>query len=535
MATNGLHYDLGPFFSGGSLATSAKLYHYVAGTTTDKDLYSDRTKTTTVAQPLVADANGIFRFFGDGLYKFVITTSDGTTLYTWDNINIAELDTVGEGAALTAAATLTLGTDGNFFHVTGSTGITAISGTQAVAWLVFDSTPTLTHSGNLILWNSANYTAAAGDVLIFLNDGAGVWRLAGLRPAGAFPVALGGTGAATAAAARSNLGAANVYQSGLSENLSITATVATNILTISLKGADGNAPSATNPVKVMVRSSTLTTGTPTILTCTSALTLAVPDTALLGTVNGVAARLWICAATTNGTSFDSLGIFNTQGTTQLYPLPSESALNSALAIGTGSDSAGVLYASQATTSMPLKWIAYIEISEATAGTWATAPTVVQVVGPGTPRSGQMVQYATTSSGAVATGTTVVPYDDTIPQNSEGDQYFSKAITPLSTMNRLQIDARIMVAHSAAGKQCIALFQDSTANALAASYTDCRAADTPEFYTLYYELAAGTTSSTTFNLRAGCNNAGTTTLNGASAARLLGGACYSFLRITEVFA
>lgn len=177
MATNGLFVRFGPFFSGGSLATSAKIYHYVTGTTTDKDVYTDRAKTTTAAQPLVADSNGVATCYADGIYRIVVKTSDDTTLYTWDNVNITELDTVGEGAALTSAATLTLGTDGNYFHVSGSTGpITAISGTQAVVYLTFDSTPTLTHSGNLILHDSRDFIAAAGDVLGFVNDGSGVWR-----------------------------------------------------------------------------------------------------------------------------------------------------------------------------------------------------------------------------------------------------------------------------------------------------------------------------------------------------------------------
>jgi len=85
-----------------------------------------------------------------------------------------------KGAAIVAAGTLALGADGNVVHVTGATGITAISnpapsnGTQIV--LIFDSTPTLTHSANLLLANAANFTAAANDVLVLVYDGSSVWR-----------------------------------------------------------------------------------------------------------------------------------------------------------------------------------------------------------------------------------------------------------------------------------------------------------------------------------------------------------------------
>lgn len=180
MATNGLFVQLGPFLNSGSVVNGAKIYHYAAGTTTLKDVYTDRAKTTTAAQPIVADSNGVVSFYADGLYKLKVDTSADVTLYTWDNVNLTEADfATGEGAALTAASTLTLGTDGNYFHVTGSTGITAISGTQGVVWLTFDSTPALTHSGNLVLPYGQNHTMTAGETAWFINDGSGVWRMGG--------------------------------------------------------------------------------------------------------------------------------------------------------------------------------------------------------------------------------------------------------------------------------------------------------------------------------------------------------------------
>jgi len=78
----------GPFFQSGVLLATVHVYHYLAGTTTDKDAYTVRTKLSTAAQPLVGDANGIASAFFDGLYKIVVKTSDdATTLYTWDNVD----------------------------------------------------------------------------------------------------------------------------------------------------------------------------------------------------------------------------------------------------------------------------------------------------------------------------------------------------------------------------------------------------------------------------------------------------------------
>ncbi len=181
MATYGQLIQFGPYFSGGNLSI-LKVYHYASGTTTLKDVYTDREKTTTAAQPALSDAEGIVSFYADGLYKFRIDGADDgvnySTFYTYDKWAVGDqsLSLTGEGAAITAASTLTLGTDGDFFHVTGSTGITAISGTQTRVTLVFDSTPALTHSGNLILQEAVSYTAAVGIVMEFINEGAGIWR-----------------------------------------------------------------------------------------------------------------------------------------------------------------------------------------------------------------------------------------------------------------------------------------------------------------------------------------------------------------------
>ncbi len=181
MATYGQLIQLGPYFSGGLLCT-IRCYHFIVGTTTLKDVYIDREKGSTAAQPVASDANGIVSFYADGIYKFRIDgATDGstyTTLYTYDKWAVVDLGTqTGEGAAIASAATLVLGTDGDFFHVTGSTGpITAMSGTQSHVTLVFDSTPTLTHSGNLILQDATNYTVSVGTAMVFVNEGAGAWR-----------------------------------------------------------------------------------------------------------------------------------------------------------------------------------------------------------------------------------------------------------------------------------------------------------------------------------------------------------------------
>lgn len=144
---------------------------------------------------------------------------------------------------------------------------------------------------------------------------------------------------------------------------------------------------------------------------------------------------------------------------------------------------------------------------------------------------------TVASSALATNSTAVPTDDTIPQNTEGDEVFTAAITPKATANRLVIDVHILCSTAAAGRGIVAaLFQDTTANALAATGKSSRAADQMEVVSFQHEMAAGTTSATTFKVRAG-NNTGSMYINGISTgpARIFGGVASSRMTITEYWA
>ena len=152
-------------------------------------------------------------------------------------------------------------------------------------------------------------------------------------------------------------------------------------------------------------------------------------------------------------------------------------------------------------------------------------------------AGSTIQEVNTQTGAVATGTTIMPVDDTIPQNNEGDEYMTLAITPTNTNNKLKIEIIASISHSGAAITCTAaLFQDSTADALAAqSHTlaGAGASGYIETLTLTHYMTAGTTSATTFKLRVGGAAAGTTTFNGFGGARKLGGVMASSITIKEI--
>jgi hypothetical protein len=146
---------------------------------------------------------------------------------------------------------------------------------------------------------------------------------------------------------------------------------------------------------------------------------------------------------------------------------------------------------------------------------------------------QQVQYQQLMTSA--TGTTQMPNDDSIPQSTEGTQFMTKAITPKATTNILVIEASLLLGFNAdvsVANQTVALFQDSTANALAATSTWFPVSGGTLTIPLKHVMLAGTTSSTTFKIRSGNENAGTTRINGVGGARRFGGVAASVLSITE---
>ncbi|MCG8435503.1 MAG: hypothetical protein MJA83_15890 [Gammaproteobacteria bacterium] len=148
------------------------------------------------------------------------------------------------------------------------------------------------------------------------------------------------------------------------------------------------------------------------------------------------------------------------------------------------------------------------------------------------KKGRILQIAETTDGELATTTTTIPLDDTIPQNTEGGEFMTVSITPKDPGNTLRIEAAGYFNISAIADIIMALFQGSTANALTAAHQSTES-DRRTQVIINYKMKAGTTSSTTFKIRAGASVAGTLSFNGRTPDRELGGVLNSFIRVTEI--
>jgi len=316
---------------------------------------------------------------------------------------------------------------------------------------------------------------------------------------------------------------------------SIAATVGANALTVSIKnlftGADAAAGS---PIRFEFQDAAdLNNAVPDLLNLTAASSIVISSGSTMGAVNGVPFRLWLVMFK-DGANLRP-GLINCRSGTDIFPLGQFPIASSTAEGGAGAaDSAHVFYTGTAVAAKAYVVLGYLEWQTglAAAGTWDAEPTIIRLFRPGTPLPGTVIQMVNTATGAVATGTTLIPDDDTIPQNTEGDQYMSQSISPRSSANVLEVRAQIGYSLHSNTANSFAIFQDSVSNALAAVLQNTGSLNAGA-HSLEHMLIAGTVAATTFKLRAGGGAAGTFTFNGTTTSRRFGGVLNSYLRIKEV--
>ena len=252
----------------------------------------------------------------------------------------------------------------------------------------------------------------------------------------------------------------------------------------------------------------------------------------MGFTSAVIGRLWFVVFNDAGTG--RLGAINTLSGTSIFPLANGIYSSTAEGGSGGADRAQVIYTGTAVTSKGMTLVGFGDFTESTAGTWATNASYLQNFAPGVLTPGQVLQDNEDYVSAANSGTTNIPLDNTIPQQTEGDQFLSQAITPKFAANILQIDHVGYYGASTNVVMTVALFQDATANAIA---TAAGIAPTGSMVSIpmSFRQLAGTTSSTTFKVRAG-KNTGTTNYFNASidgTTGLYGGTMASHLSVMEI--
>jgi hypothetical protein len=283
----------------------------LAGTSTPTPTYTDAGGLTPNANPVILDSRGEASIFFDSttIYKITLQDATGAALWTQDNLGANPV-----AAYLTAPGPIG-GTTPNTISGTTGTFSGAVSGTTG------------TFAG-----------AVSGTTGTFSGAVAGT--------TGTFSGAVSGT----------------TFNGQLLNNpqiISVSASVATNVLTVGMAGR-----------YLDFRSTTLATGTATTILA-GALSLTVPSSATLGTVSAQASRIVLLAINNAGTI--ELAVVNLSGGVNL----DETTLINTTAISAGATAANVVYSTTARTGVAFRVVGFVDSTQATAGTWATAPSLVQ--------------------------------------------------------------------------------------------------------------------------------------------------------------
>jgi len=151
---------------------------------------------------------------------------------------------------------------------------------------------------------------------------------------------------------------------------------------------------------------------------------------------------------------------------------------------------------------------------------------------------RIYQVITNSVGTRIDCTTVMPSDDTIPQNTEGDEVLTVTITPVSATSQLEIQFMTSISQTNSNTSTLvtyALFQDATLNALTAQSALVGDSTSSTNFYLSYIMTSGTTSATTFKIRVGAGD-GTSTvmINGRSTpVQVFNGVAATTLTVKEI--
>lgn len=248
------------------------------------------------------------------------------------------------------------------------------------------------------------------------------------------------------------------------------------------------------------------------------------NTALAGKIGGTNPALGAATATTAATADNSTLVATTahvKANLASY-LTATAASTTYAALGGATFTASPLVPTPISTDNTTKAANTSWVRTFVAGTTLTLPAGT-IVGTGSS------PYATSVN-----LTTQIPWDDTIPQVTEGTQVISVNVTAQSALNSFRVRFSGEVATSASSWVVAAVFADGAANAIAGSGVLCEettGSGRPIVFDFIY--TPGDTTTHTLTVRVGPDSAVTVRMNGAATVRRLGGIMAAMLSWDEI--
>ena len=379
----------------GNPLVGGKIYTYQAGTSTPYGTYTDSTSGTLQANPIILNSLGLptspIWMAGGVAVKYVVKDSSDVMIRTVDNV-IGVNDTTNAASEWLDLNLVPTYLSATQFSVPGDqTAVLQVNRrvrTRNTGGYIYGRITVATYGSSVTTVTVVNDSGTLDSGLSLVSYGFLSYSPTSL-PYGIYA----GVGANSDITSLSALATVPTVVATYTQQLQpISASVSANALTISASA-----------LSLDFRSATLGSGATTRVTGTPA-NLVISSGSTLGTTSAVASRIVVLALNNAGTI--ELAAVNIAGGNDL----SETGLISTTAEGGAgaADSASVVYSTTARTSVAYRVIGYIDSTQATAGTWATAPSTIQGAGGNAVTAMSSLGYGQTwqnVSGSRATATT----------------------------------------------------------------------------------------------------------------------------------
>jgi hypothetical protein len=415
------------FDDNGDPLINGKLKFVESGTNnTDKDTFADINETIANTNPVILDGAGRCpNVFGTGSYNVISYTSADVQIQQFDPVSGDTLEgAFSEWNAITiyGEGDIVTGSDGLYYRSISSANQNQNPVSTPGQWeeikfvgvwntvVSYDLGDVVYGSDGHLYRSSVNTNVGNDPITDTVNWGNAAipeWIIGASYSIG--NLVFGSNGLLYSSNIDTNVGNDPTTDSVSWTNIStqskqiqdITATVDSSAMTVGLSST-----------VLDFRDETLTDGGSDTIIVPSALSLVIPLDATLGTINAVQSRIIILAINNAGTA--ELAVVNLSGGNDL----SEEGIISTTAIDATSDSDNVFYSETARANVPYRVVGMVESTQATAGTWATSPTLIQGAG----------GNALTSMSSLGYGQT---WQDVLGSRASGVTYYNTTGKPIT--------------------------------------------------------------------------------------------------------
>ena len=323
---------------------------------------------------------------------------------------------------------------------------------------------------------------------------------------------------------------ADLEHAYLLRNLSLSTSRVSNAETVTLKTKAGTDPTPEDPIKLAFLDATGAGFT--VITVSAPLSITIPAGSTFGSSTTNRLSLWLIACHNAGST--TLALLSCTDGKNIRTLPDNGTITVDNEGNPGIwNSPMTAFSAAAIASARYRILANLIYEPRSAGLWNSAPVSISLIGRNSKLPGDVVHHQRVIDTSTITGTAIIPWDDTVPQNNEGTQFAFLLLAEADQANLLDVEFSGYLSNTTITRMAVALFSGSEASARAVAAQDISSADYAFALNLRHRMRAPLDWPILLKIHAGGSTAGTTRSNGSNSTRKYGGALQQVFSVTEI--